>query len=68
MREGGKCNCGPTYQANAWSARDERRLRKTFPTLATARAWRAEAQTAIRRGTMRAPAATTVRETAERNP
>ena len=64
-RNGGKCNCRPTYQANVWSARDEKRLRKTFRTLATARAWRAEAQTAIRRGTMRAPAATTVRETAE---
>lgn len=64
-RNGGKCNCRPTYQANVWSARDDKRLRKTFRTLATARAWRAEAQTAIRRGTMRAPAATTVRKTAE---
>lgn len=64
-REGGRCNCRPTYQANVWSARDEKRLRKTFPTLAAARAWRAEAQTAIRRGKMRAPAATTLREAAE---
>ncbi|MGH3102838.1 MAG: hypothetical protein ACRDN6_01915, partial [Gaiellaceae bacterium] len=61
-REGGKCNCRPTYQASVWSPRDQKRLRKTFPTLAAARAWRAEAQTAVRRGAMRAPAATTVRE------
>jgi integrase len=64
-REGGKCNCRPTYQASVWSPRDGKRLRKTFPTLAAARAWRAEAQTAVRRGAMRAPAATTVRKAAD---
>ena len=62
---GGKCNCKPAYQASVWSAREQKRLRKTFPTLAAARAWRAEAQTAIRRGTMRAPVAVTVREAGE---
>lgn len=64
-RKGGKCNCRPTYQASVWSAREGKRLRKTFPTLAAARAWRAEAQTAVRRGTLRAPVATTVREAGE---
>jgi integrase len=64
-RSGGSCNCKPAYQASVWSAREQKRLRKTFPTLAAARAWRAEAQTAIRRGTMRAPVATTVREAGE---
>jgi integrase len=64
-REGRKCNCRPTYQASVWSASDGKRLRKTFPTLAAARAWRAEAQTAIRRGKLRAPAATTLREASE---
>ncbi|MCP9484906.1 MAG: site-specific integrase [Gaiellaceae bacterium MAG52_C11] len=59
---GGKCNCKPAYQASVWSAREQKRLRKTFPTLAAARAWRAEAQTAIRRGTLRAPIAVTVRD------
>jgi len=63
-RDGGRCNCRPTYQASVWSARDGKRLRKTFPTLAAARAWRAEAQTAIRRGKLRAPEATTLREAA----
>ena len=61
-REGRRCNCRPTYQASAWSARDEKRLRKTFPTLAAARAWRAEAQTAIHRGKLRAPTAVTLTE------
>src|SRR5262249_2587798 len=63
--DGRRCNCRPTYQASAWSARDAKRLRKTFPTLAAARAWRSEAQTAIRRGRLRAPAGTTLREAAE---
>lgn len=64
-RAGGKCNCKPAYQASVWSAREGKRLRKTFPTLAAARAWRAEAQTAVRRGTLRAPVVTTVREAGE---
>jgi integrase len=63
-RDGRRCNCRPTYQASVWSARDGKRLRKTFPTLASARAWRAEAQTAIRRGKLRAPADTTLEEAA----
>jgi len=61
-RSAGKCNCKPGYEASVWSAREGKRLKKTFPTLAAARAWRAEAQTGIRRGTLRAPVATTVRE------
>jgi integrase len=64
-RAGRRCNCRPTYQASVWSAREATRIRKTFPTLAEARAWRAEAQTAIRRGTMRAPSALTLREAAD---
>jgi integrase len=58
----GKCTCKPGYQASVWSTEEGKRLRKTFPTLAAARAWRAEAQTAVLRGTLRAPVATTVRE------
>jgi integrase len=64
-RDGGRCNCQPTYQASVWSARESKRIRKTFPTLAEARAWRAETQTGVRRGTLRAPAHTTVGDAAE---
>jgi integrase len=64
-REGRKCNCRTTYQASAWSARDGKRLRKTFPTLAAARHWRAEAQSAIHRGKLRAPTSTTLTEAGE---
>jgi integrase len=64
-RSGGACNCKPTYQASVWSAVEQKRIRKTFPSLAEARAWRSEAQTAIRRGTLRAPSQVTLREASE---
>ena len=61
-REGGRCNCDPGYQAQAYSRRDGKTLRKTFPTLAAAKAWRADAQSAIRRGTLRGPSTITIAE------
>jgi integrase len=61
-RDGRRCNCQPTYQASVWSARESKRIRKTFLTLAEARAWRSETQTGVRRGTVRAPANITVQE------
>jgi integrase len=64
-RNGGRCSCQPTYQASVWSARESKRIRKTFSTLAEARAWRSETQTGVRRGTLRAPANTTVHEAAD---
>jgi integrase len=45
-----------------WSAREQKRIRKTFSTLADAKAWRAEALVALRRGTMRARTAVTLRQ------
>ena len=64
-RDGRRCNCQPTYQASVWSARESKRTRKTFATLVEARAWRSETQTGVRRGTLRAPAHTTVAEAAD---
>lgn len=46
-RSGGECSCRPTYLAHVFSARDGKRIRKTFPTLAAARAWRQDAQVAL---------------------
>lgn len=59
------CTCRPTYQASVWSAREGRKIHKTFPTLAAAKSWRAEALVGVRRGTLKAPSRTTVREAAE---
>src|SRR2546426_11147458 len=64
-RVGGHCNCRPTYQAQVWSSRDGKTIRKTFRTLADARAWRAQAKSALSLGAMRAPTRTTVQEAAD---
>jgi integrase len=61
----GGCTCRPTYQASVWSARDGKKVRKTFPTRAAARGWRADAQVGLRKGTLRAPTPTTLRQAAE---
>jgi integrase len=55
---------GDGYRASAYSARDGKRIRKTFPTLAAAKAWPQEAQVALRQGRMRAPSSVTLREAA----
>lgn len=56
-RDGGRCSCRPTYRASVWSSRDRKRIRKSFPTEAAAKAWRQDAAGAIRRGELRAIAA-----------
>jgi hypothetical protein len=63
-RDGGSCSCRPTYQAQAWSARERKPLRRSFPTLSQARAWRQEAQVDLRRRRLNAPSAKLVREAA----
>jgi integrase len=55
-----RCNCRPTYQAHVWSNRDRRRIRRTFPSLAAAKAWRRDAQIALERGVIQAPSTTTI--------
>ncbi len=62
---GGRCRCTPTYQAQAWSPRDRKRLTRTFPTLAAARGWRYDALVGLRHGTMRAAGGVTLRQAAE---
>jgi len=57
-----ECNCKPSYEAFVYSPRDKTKIRKTFATKAAARAWRAEASTAVRKGQLRTPTTTTVRE------
>jgi len=47
------CRCSPSYEAWAFSVRDGKKVRKTFPTLAAAKGWRADATSAIRKGAMR---------------
>ena len=63
--DGRGCDCRPGYQAQVWSARDRKTIRKTFRTLAEARAWRAQAKSALSLGAMRAPTPTKIAEAAE---
>jgi integrase len=64
-RDSGRCNCRPTYQAQAYDTRTGRQVWRTFPTLSAAKLWRQDAQVALRRGTMRPPTAKTIAEAAE---
>jgi integrase len=64
-RGGGNCDCRPGYQAQVFSQRDAKTIRKTFRNLSDARAWRAETHAALRRGTLRAPTRITLAEAAE---
>jgi len=57
---GGDCSCRPSYEASVYVARDRRKLRKTFPTLAEARAWRHDVASEVRIGKRRAPSAVTL--------
>ena len=64
-REGGRCRCRPAYQAQVFSPRDRRTIRKSFQNLADARAWRADTKVALQRRTLRAPTRTTLAEAAD---
>lgn len=60
-----RCSCKPSYEAQVWSPRDGKAIRKTFHTLSAARGWRADAQSAIRKGVLRAPTSQTLRDAAQ---
>ena len=68
MRKGGaNCTCPKgaiRYEAWVYSRREQRKIRKSFPTEAAAKAWRADSSTAVRKGTMKAPTTIKVREAA----
>jgi len=62
---GGTCKCNPTYRAEVYSRRDRRKIRRSFSgpgALTAAKAWRADASGAVRRGVLRAPKPTTLQE------
>jgi integrase len=59
------CRCRPSYRAEVWDRKRGTKLRKTFPTISAAKAWRHDASTSVRRGTMRASSPTTLREAME---
>jgi integrase len=52
------------YQAAVWSARDAKRIRKHFESLADAKGWRADSYIKLRRREWRAPSTVTFAQTA----
>ncbi len=61
---GGRCNCQPSYEASVGAGERGKKLRRSFPTLAAAKAWQVEARHAIHRGQLSATSTQTVREAA----
>ncbi len=59
------CDCRPAFQAWSWDPVTRRKLRKTFPTVAAAKSWRAGAGVAISRGELRAGPVPTIEAAAE---
>ena len=59
----GRCQC--PWEAQAYSKRDHAKHRKQFPTRAAAVAWRDDARSAIRKGTLRPQTRVTVAEAVE---
>jgi integrase len=59
----GRCKC--PWEAFVYSKRDEKKIRKSFPTKAAAVAWRDDASTAVRKKTMRATTPMTLSEAAQ---
>lgn len=66
-RKDGTCTCGDLlhWQASAWDPVTRKKIRRTFPTLAAAKAWRADASVAIRKNELRAVRSPTVAEAAD---
>jgi integrase len=60
-RRANDCPCKPSFEAWVWSRRDDRKIRKTFATLAAAKGWRRDELSAVANGKRRAPTATTLR-------
>jgi integrase len=59
----GRCDC--PWRAEVYSKRDGCKLRKTLPTQAAAKAWRADKLSAANKGKLRAPTSMTVGQAAE---
>jgi integrase len=58
----GRRNCGCPYLAQVWDNRAKVPIRKQFAQESEARSWRADAQEAVRAGTLKPPTRTTLRE------
>ena len=60
------CTCEPAFRAVVYSKRERRKIQRTFPTLSAAKIWRQDAIVDLRRGTLQAPKAITVRQVGDK--
>jgi integrase len=63
-RDGGRCCCSPTWQAQVWDARAGKRITRSFATITAARQWRQDASSALRAGTLTADRGPTLEQAA----
>jgi integrase len=63
-KTGSRCRCRAGYEAFVYSPRDGKKVRKTFPSLAEAKSWRAQAKRAVDLGTLRTPSRKTLAQAA----
>ncbi len=61
---GEKTRCSCPWEAFVYSKRDGKKIRKTFPSQAAAKAWRDDAKPAVRKNVMRAPTSNTLSQAA----
>ena len=59
------CRCDPSYRAEVYDRKAGTKIRKTFPTLSAAKAWRADSLGDVRRGKLRATPAITLQKAAD---
>jgi integrase len=57
---GRRCNCNPSYEAFVFSARESKKIRRSFPTYSAAKHWRSDALGEVRRGKLKAPTQATL--------
>jgi integrase len=60
-----RCRCRPSYEAAVYLKREDTKLRKSFPTEAAAKAWRADMLVSVRRGKVVTASNETLRDTKE---
>jgi integrase len=60
-----RCTCKPTFQAQVWDARAQKRITRSFATITGARQWRQDAASALRAGTLSANRGPTLQEAAD---
>src|SRR4051812_27014432 len=63
-KSGARCQCRAGYEAFVYSPRDGKKIRSTFPRLAEAKSWRADAKRSVDQGTLRTPSRRTLADAA----